>query len=754
MKFPKYFRIIILAATVAAVGSVLSASSPRTAAAAAQGSADVVHKKRALLVGISKYCPAIPKNANCSQFGPYWWNLNTSAEVEGIAAVLSDPNGQYKFDEVKILKDGEATHANIVAAFRKFLIDQTQSGDIAYFHYSGHGGQAADDTAHGPNPKVGDEIDGWDETLIPSDYKKGKDGSNDIRDDEIGQLIADLEARHPANLTLTFDSCFSGTIQRGGDSIVRGARGAGTAPTTRGPNAVADGPSGLTDGAAPAGSGYVLMSATRNDQLANETKDPDSGVHYGAFSFALIKALKAAGEDTTYRDIFQKVSDDVSRNQHDQNPQLEGDLDKKLMSGIVRKQVPYTSVTVTPGTADVVLKAGRLMGVSKGSEYSIYAVGTEASGKPIAKATVTVVKDIVSGLKIEPAPNEALIEKLKTARGIETKHDLGDMRLKVSGIDKLPADAQTALKNMDLLVAVPADTNAAVRICKARCSDELPNTIAEPQGDFVTLQRMAGGSVAARLPTSDAARMQEILEGEARRAYFGSLKDGGDASLADKVKIRLVPVKPTAFENGFVSSEQDLAPQAPTTAGGAIEARPCVRNAGRCDPNTGDYFMLEVANLSEKPVWVTVIDIAPDGQITPLFPSPKIPIGQSSENKFPAAKFDASGNPLYTRVKLPYVIHITPPSGNEVLRVIATTDEADFSPLFSEASRGSLARGTAGERGGKEAKTPFGQLLISGARTQGARGRGEIPGAANIADATVESPALTMFGINLIVLPK
>ena len=154
----------------------------------------VAPKKRALLIGISKYCRV---EGECGKGRPYWWDLNTEAEVGELARILKDPNGQYKFDEVKILKDSEATHQNIVNTFKTFLIDQTNEGDIAYFHYSGHGGQVPDDTKHGPNPKIGDEIDGYDETIIPADYTKGKTGFNDIRDDEIGFLACNLSSKSP-----------------------------------------------------------------------------------------------------------------------------------------------------------------------------------------------------------------------------------------------------------------------------------------------------------------------------------------------------------------------------------------------------------------------------------------------------------------------------------------------------------------------------------------------------------------------------
>ena len=90
------------------------------------------------------------------------------------------------------------THENILAAFRN-LVNTTESGDCAFFHYSGHGGRLKDDD--------GDEEDGYDETLIPVDYQK----AGQIRDDEV---YSELVGRMPEGSTLTclMDCCHSGSV--------------------------------------------------------------------------------------------------------------------------------------------------------------------------------------------------------------------------------------------------------------------------------------------------------------------------------------------------------------------------------------------------------------------------------------------------------------------------------------------------------------------------------------------------------------
>jgi hypothetical protein len=107
---------------------------------------------------------------------------------------------------VLVLTDEKATHAGIVAAFKKHLIANTQRGDIVVFHYSGHGSQMKDVS--------GDELDGLDETIVPHDSRDPAGKVFDISDDEINSLLQEL-SKKTQNITFIFDSCNSGTVTRG-----------------------------------------------------------------------------------------------------------------------------------------------------------------------------------------------------------------------------------------------------------------------------------------------------------------------------------------------------------------------------------------------------------------------------------------------------------------------------------------------------------------------------------------------------------
>jgi len=90
------------------------------------------------------------------------------------------------------------TYNNIIEAM-KWLVQGAKSGDSLFFHYSGHGGTARD--------SGNDEVDGFDETIIPLDYTT----AGQIVDDVIYEnLVKPLP--QGCRLTAIFDSCHSGTV--------------------------------------------------------------------------------------------------------------------------------------------------------------------------------------------------------------------------------------------------------------------------------------------------------------------------------------------------------------------------------------------------------------------------------------------------------------------------------------------------------------------------------------------------------------
>ncbi|KAL3775578.1 hypothetical protein ACHAWO_003758 [Cyclotella atomus] len=91
----------------------------------------------------------------------------------------------------------QPTSSNILKAFQ-WLLKDVQKGDVLFFHFSGHGGQVPD--------KSGMEADGCNETLVPLDYNR----SGQISDDVLwGSLVYPLP--EGVRLTALMDMCHSGT---------------------------------------------------------------------------------------------------------------------------------------------------------------------------------------------------------------------------------------------------------------------------------------------------------------------------------------------------------------------------------------------------------------------------------------------------------------------------------------------------------------------------------------------------------------
>jgi len=111
---------------------------------------------------------------------------------------------KFGFKQAVILTDDnkdpkkKPTYNNILNAM-KWLVKGAKAGDSLVFHYSGHGGTVKD--------KDGDEIDGFDESILPCDYLE----NGQIIDDEIYKIMIEPLPKG-CKLTAIFDSCHSGTI--------------------------------------------------------------------------------------------------------------------------------------------------------------------------------------------------------------------------------------------------------------------------------------------------------------------------------------------------------------------------------------------------------------------------------------------------------------------------------------------------------------------------------------------------------------
>jgi len=109
-------------------------------------------------------------------------------------------NFQFSANNKRMLTDNAATTQNILERL-EWLVDDAKSGDVLYFHYSGHGSQMID------NDYDNDvEPDGLDEIICPIDLNWR---DRVIKDDDLRRIFDKLP--DDVNLTVTLDCCHSGS---------------------------------------------------------------------------------------------------------------------------------------------------------------------------------------------------------------------------------------------------------------------------------------------------------------------------------------------------------------------------------------------------------------------------------------------------------------------------------------------------------------------------------------------------------------
>jgi hypothetical protein len=270
--------------------------------------------KRAVLIGINAYQdPNVSDLAGCVN------------DIDLVADVLTSHHG---FDDAGItrLVDPDNTRDQIFGALDK-LIDATEDGDVALVYYSGHGSQAPDES--------GDEDSGgYDETIVPSDSGRSDEYPvRDIIDDELNSYVRALASKND-HATFVFDSCHSGSVDRGdlprigeklttiraivpADSPPEGERR--IRPEGRAEGGEKPGATGILDRGR-----YVLIAGCKDDQTSKETEF--EGNRHGALTYFLMGAM--ASPDASIKDVFATTSEGVKGSVEEQDPVLEGPDDR------------------------------------------------------------------------------------------------------------------------------------------------------------------------------------------------------------------------------------------------------------------------------------------------------------------------------------------------------------------------------------------------------------------------------------------
>jgi len=308
------------------------------------------HEQRALIIGINKYLP--PPNQTVSGYRSDFQNLNGCVNDAKEMTQLITSTYHFNAKNVMSLYDEKATRENILDSMDA-LLAESKSGDIAFIYYAGHGSEVKNSLSTEPGH--------LDQSMVPSNtWQKGVE---DIRDKELSKIFNAFTDKGVI-LTVIFDCCHSGNMSRGAitdQPLIRYA--------TSADYDAKDG-SNPPDPSAKENSKFLMMSSCQSSEFASETMDESNDPH-GAFTVALIEALKQLSFDASAEDLFNETHSILKFDAKNQEPVLDAPaerrqgtlfgMDKGLISG-------KSLVSVMGNDGDrITLEAGTVNGIDSGS---------------------------------------------------------------------------------------------------------------------------------------------------------------------------------------------------------------------------------------------------------------------------------------------------------------------------------------------------------------------------------------------------
>lgn len=550
-------------------GRSLLAAAAVLSTAAFASAYDDPPRKWAVLVGVADY-----RNYGAEEGGDL---VGAASDARNMRDVLVARWG-FRPEDVRMLTDTAATRDAIQSALTRWLPSVARPGDVVVFYFSGHGSQVLD--------VDGDEPDGLDETLCPTDVMRN-DGSRDIKDDELSGWLAALPTQ---DVTVILDSCHSGTATR---SLAPFARRKALA---RSEPASAPAPVQNPTDSAP---GVLEIAAAQAEQYALETAWEEGGTtrHGGAFTTPLVRYLWQVPTSTPYTEVFRLTREEMRRANLAQNPRMaEVALrDRPAFAAAVAAAANTPagrSVRVGGAVAGgVLLQGGASAGMLPGAILTAGESTLQVAEVRGDQATARVVRG--------PAPAEGAEATL-----IAITPTAATLRVTVTA---LPTAAIQALQ-AQRLQGVALQSNPATPA----------QLIVRPDADGWVVAG-ADGDERGKVPTGNAAALGALLRSEAAAFALASLDN---------------PAHPWPVDLAF--SEP--------------------RNTFRL----GDRVGFRVR--SQRAGYLTVVDVAPGGQVTVIFPN-----SYDRENRVTGGQ-----EILLPTAAMPFEFRVEEPLGRGVVRAFVT----------------------------------------------------------------------------------
>lgn len=595
-----------------------------------------------------------------------WSSISSANDVEIMKQALIVQGFSEK--NIIVYIDG-LDKEGILRAIEKDLIGRVKEGDVAYFHFSGHGQQIADDN--------GDELDGLDEALVPIDAPmknrlfnrttgqyEDYNGEKHLRDDELGEILDRLRIKlgSSGNVMVVIDACHSGTATRG----IGKARGTDqpnvpdgwTPPKSFSRGETNDGGFGLID-TDPGKAGMVCFFGSSQDELNYEYQDEnDRG--YGSLSFALSQAFSEATPNTSYRVLFENVKTKMSAFAPKQTPQSEGVIDQEILGGKLLGKPEYLTAIKWEDDTHLTLNAGKLQSLNEGSIVVFYPPDTR---------DVENVQELAVGKVVSARWGDANIEltngKLDKKTALSSwcfvrERSFGERIIKIQvkasdskdvlavkqALKSYPLLKVTEESGVDLLLEIngKGDSRGAELIVTTMLDDVIFKKPLNYQGEAINNKDI-----------------QEALIPIMSYCQARFLRETSLDNPEMKAEVLIVPLKIREGANSNDLKNENFEELDPESLKD--------RNGNIIVPE-GTYIRLKIRNLSTRKMYYTLIDIFPDNNLSVLYPHPR---------RSPA-EYSVEGGRESDKTA---VFQIGPPYGNDVLKLIVSETPINLSSVVS-----------------------------------------------------------------------
>jgi metacaspase-1 len=611
-------------------------------------------KKIALLVGVAKYAPET-----------YWSQLETEKDVSLIRESILSRG----FEEENILTLTEnTTKKDIIQAFRTQLIDKAKPGDVAYFHFSGHGYQIPDDN--------GDELDGWDESLVTSHAPKDGGRILDksfyvdyIRDDELGDLLDELRLKlgPTGDVMVSIDACHSGTATRG-MAPYRGEPRLGkvelnmNAGLTNASNTESAADFGFTK--TKENMANITCYFASSEQQLNKEYHTDY-IKCGSLSYSLSKALQESPPNVSYRALFDRVKNTMNSIVPGQTPHLEGEGQQEIFGGKLLPIVSYHKVKKIITGKKVTIDGGLLHSFHIGTVVGFYPPDTKnyLNTKPIAKGKVISSRTLEADVELTEGAEQIESLNLTWIYPIEKNYgDLGISMKIVASNSKSRKAVEEKVANYPFIKITDndqADMLLEIGMIEGEKSDSIRLTTKE---DRITLRDTLTKSKS--IAESTISQVINSIISYSQVKLIRSL-DAPNAELTATIRIIPYKVKPNVNPRSLNDFEP-LDPSVIYPEGSDIAIIP-----------EGTYVRFEVVNSSLATLFYSILNISPKNELSLLAP----------DDKREPLEYRVTGNGSHM---VPGIFLAENP-GDDLLKLVVTREPLDLRSIVS--TKGASSRG-------------------------------------------------------------